>query len=201
MNDKLLGSFKDKLEKQKDAAYNLLEQMEKNETIKSNNEIANELSLYDNHPADNAGPLNDRQRGMALQKNETVIVRKIDEALHNIESGTYGVCKRCGKEIGMDRLEFIPYAEYCVDCQKILDSIKPSERNNRPPEEDVLERTVDNGYDGYYDQVGFDMEDSYGSVGRFNRRKNIVEDYVDQDENYVDPVERISNGQYKSQLP
>lgn len=201
MNDKLLQDFKDKLKKQRDAACDLLEQMEKNETIKSNNEIANELSLYDNHPADNAGPIYDRQRGMALQKNETVIVKKIDEALHNIENGTYGMCKRCGKEIDTNRLEFVPYAEYCVDCQKILDSKKPSEKNNRPSEEEVLKDTVDNGYDGYNDQVEFDMEDSYQSVGKFNRRKNIVEEYVDEDERYTDPIERISNGQYKSQLP
>lgn len=41
----------------------------------------------------------------------------IDEALSRIEKGTYGVCKKCGKDIPADRLEFRPSSIYCVDCK------------------------------------------------------------------------------------
>ena len=41
----------------------------------------------------------------------------IDAALAAIEAGTYGVCKRCGNEIGADRLEFRPESILCVDCK------------------------------------------------------------------------------------
>ncbi|HET9260182.1 MAG TPA: TraR/DksA C4-type zinc finger protein [Acidimicrobiia bacterium] len=41
----------------------------------------------------------------------------IDDALASIEDGTYGICKRCGSEIGADRLEFRPESVLCVDCK------------------------------------------------------------------------------------
>ncbi|AYD40622.1 yteA family sporulation protein [Clostridium fermenticellae] len=200
MDDRLLKEFKNRLEKQKDSTCNLLEQMEENKTIKSNIEAESELSLYDNHGADTAGMLYDRQRGMALQKNETAMISKIDNALSSIEAGTYGVCKRCGKEISLDRLRAVPYAEYCIHCQEVIDDAKPSENNNRPPEEDVLEDTMNN-VDDSNNQVEFDMEDSYDSVGMFNRRKNITEECTDEVEEYTDPLDAISNSEYKNQLP
>ncbi|MFL0195079.1 TraR/DksA C4-type zinc finger protein [Clostridium sp. WILCCON 0269] len=198
MDDKLLQSLKDKLKLQKDEACHLLKQMEKNETIKSNTEVSSELSCYDNHPADNAGNIYDKERGMAFQKNEEIIIRKIDDAFKSIENGTYGICKKCGRNINKNRLESIPYAQYCIDCQKSIDNVKPAEKRNRPAEEDVLRHTLDCGYNN---QVEFDAEDSYQSVGRFNKRKNIVEEYEDEAEEYVEPIERISNEQYKNQLP
>ena len=41
----------------------------------------------------------------------------IDDALASIEDGTYGIRKRCGSEIGADRLEFRPESVLCVDCK------------------------------------------------------------------------------------
>lgn len=41
----------------------------------------------------------------------------IDTALARIEAGTYGVCDRCGQEIGEDRLEFRPASVLCVSCK------------------------------------------------------------------------------------
>lgn len=41
----------------------------------------------------------------------------IDAALARIESGTYGICDRCGQEIGEDRLEFRPASVLCVSCK------------------------------------------------------------------------------------
>ncbi|WP_373845470.1 TraR/DksA C4-type zinc finger protein [Clostridium sp.] len=197
MDDKLLKNLKYKLESQKNETYKLLKQMEKNETIKSNSEMSAELSFYDNHPADSASSIYDKERGMALEKNERIIIGKIEDALRNIETGTYGICKKCGKNIEEIRLESIPYTEYCIDCQGTIDHIKPTEKRNRPAEEEVLKYTLDLGHDG---QTEFDAEDSYQSVGKFNRRKNIVEEYEDEDEEYVEPIEKISNEQYKNQL-
>lgn len=41
----------------------------------------------------------------------------IDTALARIEAGSYGVCERCGQEIGEDRLEFRPASVLCVSCK------------------------------------------------------------------------------------
>jgi RNA polymerase-binding protein DksA len=41
----------------------------------------------------------------------------IDTAISRIEAGTYGICDRCGEEIGEDRLEFRPASVLCVSCK------------------------------------------------------------------------------------
>ncbi|MGH8946791.1 MAG: TraR/DksA family transcriptional regulator [Acidimicrobiia bacterium] len=41
----------------------------------------------------------------------------IDTALTRIETGTYGICDRCGQDIGEDRLEFRPASVLCVSCK------------------------------------------------------------------------------------
>jgi RNA polymerase-binding transcription factor DksA len=46
---------------------------------------------------------------------------RIMNALERMEEGTYGKCLRCGKDIPIDRLRAIPYAEYDVACQEIID--------------------------------------------------------------------------------
>ncbi len=37
-------------------------------------------------------------------------------AFRRVEEGTYGRCGRCGKEIGEERLEALPFTEFCVRC-------------------------------------------------------------------------------------
>lgn len=41
----------------------------------------------------------------------------LDEALHRIERGSYGMCLSCGKKISSKRLEAVPEAAYCTACQ------------------------------------------------------------------------------------
>ncbi len=42
----------------------------------------------------------------------------IDEALKRLEHGEFGVCQVCGKDIGLKRLEAIPWTPYCIDDQE-----------------------------------------------------------------------------------
>ena len=44
-------------------------------------------------------------------------LRTIDAALARYEEGTYGVCTRCGGDIGKARLRANPAAERCIACQ------------------------------------------------------------------------------------
>ena len=46
---------------------------------------------------------------------------RIMNALERIDDRTYCKCMRCGKDIPIDRLRAIPYAEYDVACQEIVD--------------------------------------------------------------------------------
>jgi DnaK suppressor protein len=45
------------------------------------------------------------------------VMDQILAALDRIAAGTYGRCVRCGGAIVAGRLEVLPYAETCIDCQ------------------------------------------------------------------------------------
>jgi RNA polymerase-binding transcription factor DksA len=45
-------------------------------------------------------------------------VEAIHAALVRIKEGTYGVCKRCGKEIGEQRLDIVPHTTLCRECAR-----------------------------------------------------------------------------------
>lgn len=47
-------------------------------------------------------------------------LRLINEALDRIDAGDYGTCQRCEDSIAARRLEVIPWAKYCVQCQEKL---------------------------------------------------------------------------------
>jgi DnaK suppressor protein len=49
---------------------------------------------------------------------ERKLIRKIDEALHRIEDGSYGYCLETGEEIGIKRLEARPVATLSIEAQE-----------------------------------------------------------------------------------
>lgn len=42
--------------------------------------------------------------------------RMIDAALARLEAGSYGLCVRCGEEIGDARLDVLPFTPLCRSC-------------------------------------------------------------------------------------
>ena len=42
---------------------------------------------------------------------------RVRAALGRVGNGTYGICARCGIDIPPERLEFMPEAAHCVQCQ------------------------------------------------------------------------------------
>lgn len=46
-------------------------------------------------------------------------MRAIEEALLRIDEGTYGTCEDCEEKISVGRLNAVPFALRCVECQEI----------------------------------------------------------------------------------
>jgi RNA polymerase-binding transcription factor len=73
---------------------------------------------WDQHLADAATAMHDRELDYGIADNEQQLLAGIDAALRRIEDGTYGICSSCGKSISPERLEALPWAPLCIDCAK-----------------------------------------------------------------------------------
>lgn len=67
---------------------------------------------------DNATEVEQYSDNVALEENLEGQLAEVNEALARIESGTYGICASCGKEIEEGRLRAYPAAKECMSCAK-----------------------------------------------------------------------------------
>lgn len=79
----------------------------------------------ENHPGDEGTTLESSERLTTLLGDLRNARQQVNDALRRIAVGTYGICKRCGREIPAERLEALPFVEYDVKCQAEI------ERENR----------------------------------------------------------------------
>jgi DnaK suppressor protein len=56
--------------------------------------------------------------GLALVEMSAEALRHIDAALARLASGAYGYCADCGDEIARKRLEALPFAARCRECEE-----------------------------------------------------------------------------------
>jgi DnaK suppressor protein len=54
---------------------------------------------------------------LALKQTDSKLLRAIEEAIHRIDQGTYGICMECENEIAPARLEAVPWTRVCIDCK------------------------------------------------------------------------------------
>lgn len=113
--------YRKKLLAERDRIRYEMEQIERDISYDDTSIGQGELADYDNHPADAATDTYEKERDIAVRDNFREILGRIDEALGKIERGTYGICDRCGREITPGRLNVVPYAIYCVECQDLIE--------------------------------------------------------------------------------
>jgi DnaK suppressor protein len=46
------------------------------------------------------------------------ILTMVNEALDRIKDGSYGICQACGQEVQVKRLDAVPWARHCIECQE-----------------------------------------------------------------------------------
>lgn len=69
--------------------------------------------------ADNASDYAYRARQESRLNQMEEQLAEVNGALERIKDGTYGICTNCGNTINAERLEALPYAELCIDCQRL----------------------------------------------------------------------------------
>ena len=79
-----------------------------------------EMTIVDEHPSDVidiASFQMDRNFELRIRDRERKLIAKMLEAIHFIDSGTYGICVSCGEEISEKRLMARPVTTMCIDCK------------------------------------------------------------------------------------
>jgi len=61
---------------------------------------------------------------LRLNSLDYVQLRLIEEALDRIEAGDYGICLGCEEPIPAKRLQALPWAKFCVECQQALSNMQ-----------------------------------------------------------------------------
>ncbi|KUO95575.1 TraR/DksA C4-type zinc finger protein [Ferroacidibacillus organovorans] len=168
-------------------------------------DMTGELSSYDQHPADQATELFEREKDLGLSQHEMNRLFQVERALSHFADGTYGICERCKQPIEAARLEAEPAALCCIDCQRDIDGPLREVLARRPVEEEVLEVPFARTDMDDADATFFDGEDTWQALASMN---NVVDRGASEDQHlhrenngYVDALDQVSNAQYKAQLP
>ena len=108
----------------------------------------------------------DRKEGQLLQ---------IESALTRLDEGQYGICMNCGEEIPIERLKAVPFALFCIDCQRKAGSIRNMSTTEQralrqwspPPEADEKEFFSDEGRNSP------EVRENHAEASEENRRPRV----------------------------
>ncbi len=69
-------------------------------------------------------------------------LKRIAAALERLNDSSYGICEECGLPISEKRLQVMPFATYCLECQEALEDEELSEKIRAWTEEGDQPREV-----------------------------------------------------------
>jgi RNA polymerase-binding protein DksA len=59
-----------------------------------------------------------KENMLASYSHNRTLLRKVELALKRISTGDFGICATCGDMIGLKRLQAVPWATNCIECQQ-----------------------------------------------------------------------------------
>lgn len=111
-----LGRFRQALESERDRLRHAVQAVHHDGSLL---EESGDLSIGSgDHIADSATETYMRELDDGLEENAEHLLGEIEAALGRIDDGTFGLCVNCGKPIGEERLEAVPYATLCIDDKR-----------------------------------------------------------------------------------
>lgn len=113
-----LAHFKKKLLLKRREIVGNMTTMEDEALRKSRTEASGDLSQMPIHMADIGTDNYEQEFSISLIQNERQLLKEIDEALHRIQDGTYGVCLATHEPISKPRLRAKPWARYCIEYKR-----------------------------------------------------------------------------------
>ena len=79
-----------------------------------------DLSAYTDHMADQGTEAMEREKAALFATKEGRYIYRLEEALRRLYSDpkSFGDCHTCGSAVGLERLDALPHARYCIDCKR-----------------------------------------------------------------------------------
>lgn len=71
--------------------------------------------------ADRATSAYTKEFAYSLSESDRKILLLIEEALSRLDAGSYGTCVHCSQVVQEKRIEAVPWARHCLDCQELQD--------------------------------------------------------------------------------
>ena len=106
-------ALRERLQKQRDEILDMYKQ-----DLKAGQESADDGT---EDIVDRANNAYNRELMFSLSDAERTTLLQIENALHRMDEGTYGRCANCGQTINVLRLEAVPWARFCIDCQELAE--------------------------------------------------------------------------------
>lgn len=210
MDSNKKNHLKEKLVADAERIKRTLGQMHENGEAEMSEHTPNELSNYDNHPADLGSDLYTVEMNMALKVHEQNKLNDINRALQKFEKGTYGICEKCKKEIEYQRLEALPSARFCINCENEKEEseintpdMSYDEVFDAPFGRKYLNKQEDDEFEGLdqlNDLMKYGSSDTPQDLGGYEDYEEFYTNELDN-QGIVEEIDKISNQQYKNQLP
>jgi len=118
VNQKEIKVFKNSLLKEKERILKSISDLEESTQKNSRGNIS-EGAGVPTHIADFGTDAFEKDLDLNLTSSELELLQKIEESLKKIEEKKYGICESCNKPIPKARLHAVPYAKFCIKCQKL----------------------------------------------------------------------------------
>ena len=93
------------------------------DSLKRNDEV---------NPEEDGTDAFDRLFALERAGSDQNIIFTIDESIHAIDDGKYGVCEGCGNLIEKPRLHALPFAKNCITCQSEMERGRNGSAPRRP---------------------------------------------------------------------
>ena len=119
MDQRQLDSFRERLNERQNQ---LIEELQHSDRARAEQlRPPGELSNVPTHNANRDTEGLDKE--LSVEETLRQELQRVDSALERIRAGTYGTCQRCGGQIAPERLDALPHAPYCIDCERKEESL------------------------------------------------------------------------------
>jgi RNA polymerase-binding protein DksA len=117
MNKRERKKFEKALREMREKKSNYIDMLRQLAISRTQRDASGDISAFTSHPADISTESDEREKVASLITRETEILKEIDAALERIDDGSYGKCESCGCDITAPRLQALPFATLCIECQ------------------------------------------------------------------------------------